>query len=182
MDATVVVAMYTKGSYSGAKYESISEAHSVGLSSNVYVKVYASFAGAIFTSIACPTLACATYLQIPRTHIVFSLASYPIERQDITSADAHPFTMITLGSTTATLHQEFVRATNAVDASVRALQQLITISSPKAAKAATEIQGVVGGQSSVTASLKQILIPSTGGDADMADDTDSEASHSDSEH
>lgn len=116
--------MYSKAKFRGSKHESITETHSVGTPSYIYVRVYAPFAGALFTSLACPTLACDTYLQIPRTHIIFSLSSYTIGRQDLVGADAHPITMITLGTDAATLHQHLSANASLVDVSVRELQRL----------------------------------------------------------
>ncbi|KAJ6449728.1 hypothetical protein DFH09DRAFT_93659, partial [Mycena vulgaris] len=62
--------MYTKNT----NHDWIPTATSVGTPSYIYVSVYRQFAGAIFSSMACGILSCPTVLQIPRTHIFFSLA------------------------------------------------------------------------------------------------------------
>ncbi|KAJ6609212.1 hypothetical protein B0H10DRAFT_2226075 [Mycena sp. CBHHK59/15] len=76
-----VITMYTKSTM----HDWIPNVSSVGLPSYIYISVYRQFAGAMFTSIACEKLSCPTVLQIPRTHILFSLASFKITRQDITT-------------------------------------------------------------------------------------------------
>ncbi|KAJ7077204.1 hypothetical protein C8R43DRAFT_1083442 [Mycena crocata] len=87
-----VVTMYTKNT----NHDWIPQTTSVGTPSCVYVLVYKQVGGPLFTSMSCATLACPTYLQIPRSHLLFSLASFTgIDRQAITSA-GHPLTLLTL--------------------------------------------------------------------------------------
>jgi hypothetical protein len=51
-------------------------ASSTGVLSYVYVKIFKSFAGNnMFSSMTCPSLSSSTILQVPRTHVLFSLAS-----------------------------------------------------------------------------------------------------------
>ncbi|KAJ7433413.1 hypothetical protein FB451DRAFT_1380348 [Mycena latifolia] len=89
-----VVTMYTKNTM----HDWIPAATSVGTPSYVYASVYLPFAGSTFTSMSCPTLACSTFLQIPRTHILFSLASFAgtIHRQDLRTTDGFPHALVTL--------------------------------------------------------------------------------------
>ncbi|KAF8173724.1 hypothetical protein K438DRAFT_1920853 [Mycena galopus ATCC 62051] len=89
-----VVTMYTKNTM----HDWIPATTSVGTPSYVYAAVYQVFNGRMFSSLSCPSLGCGTTLQFPRTHIIFSLASFAptILRQDLQTADGHPHTLITL--------------------------------------------------------------------------------------
>ncbi|KAJ7680771.1 hypothetical protein DFH06DRAFT_1164143 [Mycena polygramma] len=73
--------MFTKSTM----HDWIPSTTSVGTPSYVYTAVYQPFTDRIFTSLACHSLGCGTTLQFPRTHIIFSLASFApsITRQDI---------------------------------------------------------------------------------------------------
>ncbi|KAJ7022239.1 hypothetical protein C8F04DRAFT_1311542 [Mycena alexandri] len=67
-----VVTMYTKNTM----HDWIPTATSVGAPSYICIQGYASIAGPMFTSMSCPKLACGSFLQIPRTHLIFSFASF----------------------------------------------------------------------------------------------------------
>ncbi|KAJ7151882.1 hypothetical protein C8R43DRAFT_1067439 [Mycena crocata] len=98
-----VVTMYTKNT----NHDWIPQTTSVGTPSYVYVLVYKQVGGPLFTSMSCATLACPTYLQIPRSHLLFSLASFTgIDRQAIASA-GHPLTLLTLCADSFSLLQSF---------------------------------------------------------------------------
>ncbi|KAJ6580890.1 hypothetical protein B0H19DRAFT_1112801 [Mycena capillaripes] len=89
-----VVTIYTKSTM----HDWIPAATSVGAPSYVYADVYQPFNGRMFSSLSCQSLACGTTLQFPRTHIIFSLASFAptISRQEVPTADGHPHTLVTL--------------------------------------------------------------------------------------
>ncbi|KAJ6599545.1 hypothetical protein B0H10DRAFT_2441262 [Mycena sp. CBHHK59/15] len=71
---------------------------SIGTPSYICIAVYRQFAGSLFSSVACKKLSCPTILQIPRTNILFSLASYRITRQSIPTQEGYPHTMATLSA------------------------------------------------------------------------------------
>ncbi|KAJ7898905.1 hypothetical protein B0H14DRAFT_3554351 [Mycena olivaceomarginata] len=89
-----MVTMYTKNTM----HDWIPSATSVGTPSYVYAAVYQPLAGRMFSSMSCELLTCGATLQFPRTHILFSLASFTptITRQDIPTAEGYPHTLITL--------------------------------------------------------------------------------------
>lgn len=89
--------MYSQSSYRGAKHEWLPSIDSVGTPSYINIQVFRPFANNIYSSLSCPTLHCSTFLRIPGTHILFSLASCTnIMRQKISSANGHPVSLITL--------------------------------------------------------------------------------------
>ena len=90
--------MYSKSEAKSARHEWIPSASNTGILSYVYVRTFAPFAGDnMFTSMTCPTLSSSTILQIPRTHILFSLASSSadISVQSLRSSDGHPLSILT---------------------------------------------------------------------------------------
>ncbi|KAJ7355749.1 hypothetical protein DFH08DRAFT_772956 [Mycena albidolilacea] len=89
-----VLTIYTKSTM----HDWIPAATSVGTPSYVYADVYQSLSGRMFSSLSCQSLACGTTLQFPRTHIIFSLASFTptISRQEVPTVDGHPHTLVTL--------------------------------------------------------------------------------------
>jgi len=127
----LVVAMYTKASYRGAKHEAISRVESVGLPSNIYVQVLSPLFGNVFTSLSCNTLSCNSYLQIHRSHIIFSLASYNITLQEVSSLDTHPFTLATLPPDAAKIWTSLQSLLAQVSGSVAQLQKLSSSSRKK---------------------------------------------------
>lgn len=80
--------MYSQASYCGARHERISETNTIGLISFIYVRQYKVLAPTIHTTLTDPTLNCYTYLQIPRTHILFSLQSSHIVTHETITAEA----------------------------------------------------------------------------------------------
>ncbi|KAJ7810176.1 hypothetical protein B0H14DRAFT_3757961, partial [Mycena olivaceomarginata] len=89
-----VLTIYTKSTM----HDWIPAATSVGTPSYVYADVYQPLSGRMFSSLSCQSLACGTTLQFPRTHIIFSLASFTptISRQEVPTVDGHPHTLVTL--------------------------------------------------------------------------------------
>ncbi|KAJ7745879.1 hypothetical protein DFH07DRAFT_924502 [Mycena maculata] len=116
-----VITMYTKSTM----HDWIPNAPSVGLPSYIYVSVYRQFAGTLFSSIACEKLACPTVLQIPRTHVLFSLASFKITRQDIPTSEKYPHTMATLDPDSMALFHKMRQTQAALNAAVRELVLLM---------------------------------------------------------
>ncbi|KAJ7780986.1 hypothetical protein B0H16DRAFT_1496749 [Mycena metata] len=117
-----VVTMYTKNTM----HDWIPNAPSIGTPSYIYVLAYRPFAGAIFTSIACEQYSCPTVLQVPRTHILFSLASYNrTTRQLVPTAEKLPHTLITLCADSLALFQKMRESKLALSAAVRDLVQLM---------------------------------------------------------
>ncbi|KAF8217368.1 hypothetical protein K438DRAFT_1748436 [Mycena galopus ATCC 62051] len=82
---------------------------------------YRQFAASLFSSVACEKLSCPTVLQIPRTHILFSLASLKIARQSLPTAEG----MATLCPASFKLFQTLRQGQAALQASVRDLVLLL---------------------------------------------------------
>ncbi|KAJ6521817.1 hypothetical protein DFH09DRAFT_1424506 [Mycena vulgaris] len=116
-----VTTMVTKNTH----HDLIPSATSVGTPSYIYVAVYRRFLGGIFSSIACETLSCPMTLQIPRTHILFSLASFKITRQVLPTAEGYPHTLATLCPSSPELLQKLRQSQTALSAAVKQLAQLI---------------------------------------------------------
>ncbi|KAJ6585790.1 hypothetical protein B0H19DRAFT_926943 [Mycena capillaripes] len=88
-----VIAMYTKNTM----HDWTPTITSVGIPSYIYVSMYRQFASALFLSMSCAKLSCPTVLQIPKTHILFSLASFTkITQQNSPTSDGYPHTVVNL--------------------------------------------------------------------------------------
>ncbi|KAJ6565443.1 hypothetical protein B0H10DRAFT_1965652 [Mycena sp. CBHHK59/15] len=99
----------------------VSSVNSVGAPSYVYVQSYRSLGGGLFTSMSCEKLGSPTFLQIPRAHILFSLASFSgIHRQEVNSQ----LTVVTLCKDSFRLYDAFHCQRNALQLS---LKELITL-------------------------------------------------------
>ncbi|KAG6915048.1 hypothetical protein DXG01_013714 [Tephrocybe rancida] len=118
-----IVTMYTKANFRGAKHEAARELKSVGHASYIYIQLYTSF-GPYFTSLACQPLSSSTFLQIPRTHIIFSLAGYAIAKQELRNADAHLVNLITLRNDALQVHSQLAAMLPDVNAAVQLLKGL----------------------------------------------------------
>ncbi|KAJ7744768.1 hypothetical protein DFH07DRAFT_978083 [Mycena maculata] len=97
----------------------------VSLPSYIYVSVYQQFAGTLFSSIACEKLFCLTVLQIPRTHVLFSLASFKITQQDIPTSEKYLHMMATLDPDSMALVHKMRQTQAALNAAVRELVLLM---------------------------------------------------------
>ncbi|KAJ7461042.1 hypothetical protein FB451DRAFT_1371356 [Mycena latifolia] len=111
-----VLTIYSKNTH----HDWIPFAPSVGTPSYIYVRVYRQFAGSLFSSLSCQKLGTSTFLQIPRTHILFSLASFKIQREDVLTA-AHPLTLLTLGKDSMVLFDAFHEDRNALHLAIAEL-------------------------------------------------------------
>jgi hypothetical protein len=153
--------MYSKGEGKGSKHEWIPAAQSIGVLSYVYVKIFKSFAGNnMFSSMTCPSLSSSTILQVPRTHVLFSLASSApkIASQELKTTDGHPFSLITLDPYSTTIFEAFRQRSNELYIALKALQK--------------------GVRSGMATDLELDTTPILGPTADVADGTeeiDSEA-------
>ncbi|KAJ7735848.1 hypothetical protein DFH07DRAFT_779865 [Mycena maculata] len=76
-------------------------------------------------------LACLTVLQIPRTHVLFSLASFKITRQDIPTSEKYPHTIATLDPDSMALFHKMRQTQAALNAAVRELVLLMKENSTK---------------------------------------------------
>ncbi|KAJ7683601.1 hypothetical protein B0H17DRAFT_1137725 [Mycena rosella] len=136
-----VITLYTKNT----NHDWIPAAMSVGTPSYVYASVYLPFAGATFTSMFCPSLACGTFLRIPRTHILFSLASFAaaIQRQDLRTADGYPHALVTLCAKSQALYDTLRANQNSLFSAVVQLVQMVKSKTGDEA-IATVIPGAAG--------------------------------------
>lgn len=91
--------MYSKGPGRGGKHEWVSAVDNIGVTSYINIQAYLLLAGTpVVSSISCIPLACTTFLRVPPSHILLSLAEYQndLHRQDVISPAASPVTLITL--------------------------------------------------------------------------------------
>ncbi|KAA1468573.1 hypothetical protein DENSPDRAFT_814932 [Dentipellis sp. KUC8613] len=95
-----VVTMYTTTGARGAKHDWTASVTSVGSSSYIVGRVFTPSYMHTYSSLSCAALGCATFLRIPRTHVMFSFASASsdIRAVDMVVDPNHPFHYITLGS------------------------------------------------------------------------------------
>ncbi|KAI0054490.1 hypothetical protein BV25DRAFT_1922630 [Artomyces pyxidatus] len=121
-----VTTMYTNSGARGARHEWISSARSVGIPSYINIRVYRHSHGNSYTSLACTSLGCATFLRIPRTHIIFSLAtaSHAFVRVDTRTDAGHPFGFVTLCAFSQGILKVLCDHRVAVSAAVRSLLEL----------------------------------------------------------
>ncbi|KAF6744659.1 hypothetical protein DFP72DRAFT_928031, partial [Ephemerocybe angulata] len=100
------------------------DAEAQGAASYIYVRKFASMAfdNLDFTSLDCPSLASPTYLQVPRTHVVFSLASFS---RSIITQTIRNLTLATLCPGSSTLFTLFQGHRDALYACVKELQRTI---------------------------------------------------------
>lgn len=88
----LVITIYSKTGGRNSPHEWVSSLASIGEASYVYVQVYGFYPAlgtAVLSSMSCPSLNCTTFLRIPPTHIIVSMASFTgIQRQNITSASS----------------------------------------------------------------------------------------------
>ncbi|KAJ6528169.1 hypothetical protein B0H19DRAFT_1083694 [Mycena capillaripes] len=97
-----VLTMYAKNT----NHDWVPSVDSVGAPSYIYVQTYRPLGGGFFTSMSCEKLGCPTFLQIPRTHILFSLASFSgIHRQEVNPQ----LTFVTLCKESFALYEAFHR-------------------------------------------------------------------------
>ncbi|KAK7034444.1 hypothetical protein R3P38DRAFT_2519034, partial [Favolaschia claudopus] len=120
----IEVVRYTKNTM----HDWIPNAPHVGTPSYIFLHqeyrpAYRRFAGAMFSSIACERLSCPTVLQIPRTHLLFSLASYKITRQSLPTPEGYPHTMATLCAASLDVINTMHMNAAALQAAVRAIGQ-----------------------------------------------------------
>ncbi|KAJ7723096.1 hypothetical protein DFH07DRAFT_759651, partial [Mycena maculata] len=111
-----VLTMYSKNTH----HDWIPLAPSVGTPSYIYVQVYRQLGASLFSSMASQRLACSAFLQIPRTHILLSLASFSLGRQDITTSTS-PVTLITLCQASLALFNAFHEQRNALHLAIKEL-------------------------------------------------------------
>ncbi|KAF6742097.1 hypothetical protein DFP72DRAFT_1109656 [Ephemerocybe angulata] len=119
-----VAAMYTKGAGKHGSHKRLAKLENLGAASYIYVRKFASMAfdNLDFTSLDCPSLASPTYLQVPRTHVVFSLASFS---RSITTQTIRNLTLATLCPESSTLFTLFQGHRDALYACVKELQRTI---------------------------------------------------------
>jgi hypothetical protein len=125
-----VITMYSKGEGKGSKHEWIPSAPSVGVLSYIYVTVFKPFAGNnMFSSMTCPSLSSSTILQVPRTHVLFSLASSApkISSQKLKTTDGHPFSLVTLDTYSATVFEALHQHSDALYDALVVLQKGIRL-------------------------------------------------------
>ena len=79
----VVLTMYTKSGAKGSKHEWAANTNKLGILSYVSTQLFTSIGGTHFSSVTCPMLDCATFLHLPATHVLFSLAPFDILTQPL---------------------------------------------------------------------------------------------------
>ena len=96
------------------------------LVSYLYVRIFAPFAGeSMFTSMACQSLSSSSIIQIPRSHILLSLASATrtITFQQLESPNGHPLTLATLCPYSSSIFLQFLKCQDALYTGLETLQR-----------------------------------------------------------
>jgi hypothetical protein len=91
----LVITMYTTSAARNAQHQWVPSITSVGMPSYVNIQVYRAFSGDTFSSLLCSSLGCNTYLRVPRTHLLFSLASCPVSRTENQTPAGQSYVLIT---------------------------------------------------------------------------------------
>ena len=102
--------MYSKGEGKNSRHEWIPSTDNIGILSYLYIRVFAPFAGdSMFNSMSCQSLSSSSLIQIPRSHILFSLtsASKDIIVQQMNSPAGHPLSLVTLCSYSTSILLQF---------------------------------------------------------------------------
>ncbi|KZV71006.1 hypothetical protein PENSPDRAFT_685015 [Peniophora sp. CONT] len=94
-----VITMYTNSGAKNASHDHIPTITSVGTPSYVYVQVFVWTYGNVFSSIACPQLHTSTFMRVPRTHLIMSLArDRSLNSEKVIIPGSRPLVHITLGA------------------------------------------------------------------------------------
>lgn len=88
--------MYTTSGARKANHQWIPLVTSVGVPSYVNVMAYRPFAGNTLSSISCSSLGCNTFLQVPRTRLLFALAGPMVSRVEAQTPAGQAYTLATL--------------------------------------------------------------------------------------
>lgn len=127
---TVVQAMYTNSGKKGSAHDDATEIVSVGAPSYVDVQAFAPLSTGIYQYIACPELNATTHYQVPRTHILVSLAPdcpsvllTTISRQEVVVNNSRPLAFVHRGVWSSRV-MEFLRKHVTVAKVVASLMKL----------------------------------------------------------
>ncbi|TFY80298.1 hypothetical protein EWM64_g3714 [Hericium alpestre] len=95
-----VMIMVTNSGARGANHDWTPSVDSIGALLFVHVRVFTPSFLHTYSMLSCAELGCVTNLRVPRTHLIFSLAtaSADIQKVDMVSNPHHPFRYITLGT------------------------------------------------------------------------------------
>lgn len=82
-----VMTIYTNSGAKGANHEWTPSVDHLGSVSYVSLRMFAQLSRAKFTSVVCAELDCSSFVHLPPTHILFSLATFPIQVQPLPFAE-----------------------------------------------------------------------------------------------
>jgi len=94
MKYLLVLTMYTNSGARRANHDWVPTVESVGAPSYIVVQAYCCQFLQMYSTLACPKLDCVTFLCVPHSHILFSLASVNLQIQQ---SKVLPFEFVTLG-------------------------------------------------------------------------------------
>ncbi|KAJ3513597.1 hypothetical protein NMY22_g14994 [Coprinellus aureogranulatus] len=121
-----VITIYSRGNGKNAKHEWVTRIESLGVASYIYVRKFVPLAGdSVFTSLSCQQLTTSTYIQVPRTHLLFSLGSYSITRGQPIVVDGCDFDTVNLCSASTVLYSTLRSHQGVVSTCIRNLQALM---------------------------------------------------------
>ncbi|KIK89784.1 hypothetical protein PAXRUDRAFT_152138, partial [Paxillus rubicundulus Ve08.2h10] len=118
-----VVALYTNSGARDMKHEWIKAVDKVGLPSYVMIRVFRPSHGLTYSSLACPSLEVAAYMQIPATHVLFSFVASSALLTKPTLGAAHHFELVTLCPLSAMIMRRLRERSLHVSACARASQK-----------------------------------------------------------
>lgn len=82
-----VLTIYTNTGAKGANHEWTASADHLGSLSYLSLQMFAPLSWAKFTSVMCAELDCSSFAHLPPTHVLFSLATFPIQVQPLPFAE-----------------------------------------------------------------------------------------------
>ncbi|KAH9933100.1 hypothetical protein B0H21DRAFT_835847 [Amylocystis lapponica] len=125
-----VVTMYSKSDGRGMNHDWLPSTHSLGVPSYVNIQVYSALSGTTtYSSLACKELGSTTFLRIPRTHIIFSLASSAksIKKGNLAMPDGTNFETVMLDLFSAGLMETLQGRATQIAQAVKDLKKLLTL-------------------------------------------------------
>lgn len=126
LSSIVVITIYSRGKGKNAKHEWVTRIESLGVALYVYVRKFVPFAGdSVFTSLSCRQMTTSTYIQVPRTHLLFSLGSYSVTPGQPVAVAGFNFDLINLCPASATVYATLNGSRPTISTCIRNLQALI---------------------------------------------------------
>ncbi|KAF5332101.1 hypothetical protein D9611_008005 [Ephemerocybe angulata] len=121
-----VVTSYSKGNGKNAKHDWATGIENLGVASYIYVRKFVPLAGdSVFTALSCPELSTVTLVQVPRTHLLFSLGTFTISRGQSVSVNGFDYGVLNLCATSTALFTTLRNRRGLLSECIRVLKALV---------------------------------------------------------